>query len=81
VLNYKTQQNRLFPLIASAYAFRFVGEWLKSLYTDVTQRLQANDFSTLAEAHACTAGLKSVTTSATAVCSIILTFPVFKIPP
>lgn len=66
VLNYKTQQNRLFPLIASAYAFRFVGEWLKSLYTDVTQRLQANDFSTLAEAHACTAGLKSVTTSATA---------------
>ncbi|KAF3324707.1 peroxisomal acyl-coenzyme A oxidase 1-like isoform X1 [Carex littledalei] len=66
VINYKTQQNRLFPLIASAYAFRFVGEWLKSLYTDVTQRLQANDFSTLAEAHACTAGLKSLTTSFTA---------------
>jgi len=53
-------------LLASAYAFRFVGEWLKWLYTDVTQRLQANDFSTLPEAHACTAGLKSLTTSATA---------------
>ncbi|KAJ3672552.1 hypothetical protein LUZ60_007273 [Juncus effusus] len=66
VLDYKTQQNRLFPLIASAYAFRFVGEWLKSLYTDVTQRLAANDFSTLPEAHACTAGLKSLTTSVTA---------------
>ncbi|XP_020114775.1 peroxisomal acyl-coenzyme A oxidase 1-like [Ananas comosus] len=66
VLDYKTQQSRLFPLLASAYAFRFVGEWLKWLYTDVTQRLQANDFSTLPEAHACTAGLKSVTTSATA---------------
>ncbi|GMQ04841.1 hypothetical protein CsSME_00050119 [Camellia sinensis var. sinensis] len=66
VIDYKTQQNRLFPLLASAYAFRFVGEWLKWLYTDVTQRLQTNDFSTLPEAHACTAGLKSVTTTATA---------------
>ena len=54
-------------MLASAYAFRFVGEWLKWLYTDVTQRLQANDFSTLPEAHSCTAGLKSLTTSATAV--------------
>ncbi|XP_039005363.1 peroxisomal acyl-coenzyme A oxidase 1-like [Hibiscus syriacus] len=66
VIDYKTQQNRLFPLLASAYAFRFVGEWLQWLYTDVTQRLQANDFSTLPEVHACTAGLKSITTSATA---------------
>lgn len=66
VIDYKTQQNRLFPLLASAYAFRFVGEWLNWLYRDVTQRLQANDFSTLPEAHACTAGLKSLTTSVTA---------------
>ena len=53
--------------MASAYAFRFVGEWLSWLCTDVTQRLLAKDFSTLPEAHACTAGLKSLTTSATAV--------------
>ncbi|KAK6157947.1 hypothetical protein DH2020_005261 [Rehmannia glutinosa] len=66
VIDYKTQQSRLFPLLASAYAFRFVGEWLEWLYTDVMQRLQANDFSTLPEAHACTAGLKSLTTSVTA---------------
>ncbi|GJN01184.1 hypothetical protein PR202_ga18429 [Eleusine coracana subsp. coracana] len=65
VLNYKTQQSRLFPLLASAYAFRFVGDWLKWLYTDVTQKLEAKDFSTLQEVHACTAGLKAVTTSAT----------------
>ncbi|XP_039053192.1 peroxisomal acyl-coenzyme A oxidase 1-like [Hibiscus syriacus] len=63
VIDYKTQQNRLFPLLASAYAFRFVGEWLKWLYTDVTRRLEANDFSTLPEVHACTAGLKSITTT------------------
>ncbi|MED6113619.1 acyl-coenzyme A oxidase [Stylosanthes scabra] len=66
VLDYKTQQARLFPLLASAYAFRFVGEWLKWLYMDVMKRLQAGDFSTLPEAHACTAGLKSLTTSVTA---------------
>ncbi|PRQ44617.1 putative acyl-CoA oxidase [Rosa chinensis] len=66
VIDYKTQQSRLFPLLASAYAFRFVGEWLKWLYTDLIQKLEANDFSTLPEAHACTAGLKSLTTSAAA---------------
>ncbi|XP_047325893.1 peroxisomal acyl-coenzyme A oxidase 1-like [Impatiens glandulifera] len=66
VIDYKTQQSRLFPLLASAYAFRFIGEWLQWLYLDVTARLQANDFSTLPEAHACTAGLKSLTTAATA---------------
>ncbi|WOG86311.1 hypothetical protein DCAR_0205513 [Daucus carota subsp. sativus] len=66
VIDYKTQQNRLFPLLASAYAFRFVAEWLHWLYGDVTDRLKVNDFSTLQEAHACTAGLKSLTTSATA---------------
>ncbi|KAK4728480.1 hypothetical protein R3W88_021468 [Solanum pinnatisectum] len=66
VIDYKTQQSRLFPLLASAYAFRFVGEWLKWFYTDVTQRLQANDFSTLPELHATTAGIKSLTTTATA---------------
>lgn len=55
-------------MLASAYAFRFVGDWLKWLYTDVTQKLEAKDYSTLQETHACTAGLKAVTTSATAVC-------------
>ncbi|KMZ63073.1 Acyl-CoA oxidase [Zostera marina] len=65
VIDYKTQQSRLFPLLASAYAFRFVGEWLNWLYGDVTERLQAGDFSTLPETHACTSGLKSVITTAT----------------
>ncbi|CAM8988893.1 unnamed protein product [Rhodiola kirilowii] len=63
VIDYKTQQGRLFPLLASAFAFRFVGEWLKWLYMDVVKRLDAKDFSTLPEAHACTAGLKSLTTT------------------
>ncbi|KAL5705709.1 acyl-CoA oxidase [Ranunculus cassubicifolius] len=53
----QTRQRRLFPLLATAYAYRFVGEWLKWLYMDVTQRLLA---------HTCAAGLKSLTTSTTA---------------
>ncbi|KAL3513103.1 hypothetical protein ACH5RR_025820 [Cinchona calisaya] len=60
------QGSRLFPLLASAYAFKFFVEWL---YTDVTQKLQANDFSTLPKAQACTAGLKSLLHGA-ALCSL-----------
>lgn len=68
-------------MLASAYAFRFIGEWLKWLYTDVTQRLQANDFSTLPEAHACTAGLKSLTTTATAVSVKLIQITSFPVKP
>lgn len=66
VLDYMTQQSRLFPLLATAYAYRFLGEWMAWLYSDVMARLEGKDFSTLPEVHACTAGLKSITTSATA---------------
>ena len=62
-----TQQSRLFPLLATAYAYRFLGEWMTWLYADVMTRLENKDFTTLAEVHACTAGLKSLTTSTTAV--------------
>lgn len=66
-------------MLASAYAFRFIGEWLKWLYADVTRRLQANDFSTLPEAHACTAGLKSLTTTTTAVSVYLIHVPTLLI--
>lgn len=66
VLDYMTQQNRLFPLLATAYAYRFLGVWMAWLYSDVMARLENKDFSTLPEVHACTAGLKSITTSVTA---------------
>lgn len=66
VLNYMTQQQRLFPLLAAAYAFQFSAHWLKGLYDDVVARLKKNDFSTLQEVHSCTASLKALTTSVTA---------------
>lgn len=66
VIDYMTQKSRLFPLLATTYAYRFLGEWMSWLYSDVMARLERKDFSTLAEVHACTAGLKSITTSTTA---------------
>lgn len=69
MLDYATQQQRLFPLLASVYAFQFAAHWLQWLYDDVQRQLKTNDFSTLREIHACTAGLKALTTSVTAVSS------------
>jgi acyl-CoA oxidase len=66
VIDYATQQSRLFPLLATVYAFRFTGEWMGWLYADILKRLAANDFSTLPEVHASTSGLKSICTSITA---------------
>lgn len=74
VIDYRTQQSGLFPLLATVYAYRAVGFWMKLLYADVMERLNNNDFSTLPEVHACTAGLKSITTSATAVSFMLLPF-------
>ncbi|KAH7431891.1 hypothetical protein KP509_08G071700 [Ceratopteris richardii] len=59
-------QSRLFPLLATAYAYRFLGQWMSSLYSDTMACFENNDFSTLPEVHACTAGLKSIATSTTA---------------
>lgn len=66
VLDYPTQQQKIFPLLASAYAFRFVGQWMESLYSEVMYQFENNNFSALAEIHACTSGLKALTTSVTA---------------
>eukprot|EP00897_Mesotaenium_endlicherianum_P001166 jgi/Mesen1/1104/ME000123S00271 len=66
ILDYKTQQHALLPLLATAYAFLFVGRWMMRLYRDTAPRLAAGDYSTLPEVHACTAGLKALTTTATA---------------
>ncbi|CAI5537493.1 unnamed protein product [Closterium sp. Naga37s-1] len=66
VMDYQTQQMRLLPLIASAYAFLFAGKWMAELYSDVVARIKRGDYSTLPEVHAATAGLKALTTAATA---------------
>uniref|UniRef100_A0A0C9S4N3 Acyl-coenzyme A oxidase n=1 Tax=Wollemia nobilis TaxID=56998 RepID=A0A0C9S4N3_9CONI len=66
VLDYITQQQKLFPLLATAYAFRIAGQWMELLYSEVMSQFESNNFSGLAEIHACTSGLKAITTSVTA---------------
>ncbi|XP_030638493.1 peroxisomal acyl-coenzyme A oxidase 1 isoform X1 [Chanos chanos] len=62
ILDYQTQQYKLFPLLATAYAFRFVGQYMSQTYHRITGDINQGDFSELPELHALSAGLKAFTT-------------------
>ncbi|KAJ1962346.1 hypothetical protein GGI12_002701 [Dipsacomyces acuminosporus] len=66
VLDYQTQQHRLFPLLAQAYAFSITGHWMAREYHSLMAALQKGDDSTLADVHAYSTGLKSYTTKVVA---------------
>ncbi|XP_032648770.1 peroxisomal acyl-coenzyme A oxidase 1 isoform X2 [Chelonoidis abingdonii] len=61
ILDYQTQQYKLFPLLATAYAFHFVGAYMKMTYHRITGDINEGDLSELPELHALTAGLKAFT--------------------
>ncbi|XP_030389818.1 peroxisomal acyl-coenzyme A oxidase 1 isoform X3 [Gopherus evgoodei] len=61
ILDYQTQQYKLFPLLATAYAFHFVGAYIKMTYHRITGDINEGDLSELPELHALTAGLKAFT--------------------
>uniref|UniRef100_A0A3Q3XE96 Acyl-coenzyme A oxidase n=1 Tax=Mola mola TaxID=94237 RepID=A0A3Q3XE96_MOLML len=62
ILDYQTQQYKLFPVLAMAYAFTFVGQYMKQTYLRISGDINAGDFSELPELHALSAGLKAFTT-------------------
>uniref|UniRef100_A0A665XAA9 Acyl-coenzyme A oxidase n=1 Tax=Echeneis naucrates TaxID=173247 RepID=A0A665XAA9_ECHNA len=62
ILDYQTQQYKLFPLLATAYAFIFVGQYMRKTYHRITGDINQGDFSELPELHALSAGLKAFTT-------------------
>ncbi|XP_072318611.1 peroxisomal acyl-coenzyme A oxidase 1 isoform X1 [Eucyclogobius newberryi] len=62
ILDYQTQQYKLFPLLATAYAFTFVGQYMNQTYHRITGDINQGDFSELPELHALSAGLKAFTT-------------------
>lgn len=62
ILDYQTQQYKLFPLLATAYAFTFVGQYMKQTYNRISGDINEGDFSELPELHALSAGLKAFTT-------------------
>uniref|UniRef100_A0A8C2UI88 Acyl-coenzyme A oxidase n=1 Tax=Coturnix japonica TaxID=93934 RepID=A0A8C2UI88_COTJA len=61
ILDYQTQQYKLFPLLATAYAFHFVGAYIKDTYHRISGDIHEGDLSELPELHALTAGLKAFT--------------------
>uniref|UniRef100_A0A674NME6 Acyl-coenzyme A oxidase n=1 Tax=Takifugu rubripes TaxID=31033 RepID=A0A674NME6_TAKRU len=62
ILNFQTQQHKLFPVLATAYAFTFVGQYMKQTYNRISGDIHAGDYSGLPELHALSAGLKAFTT-------------------
>ncbi|KAM4585468.1 peroxisomal acyl-coenzyme A oxidase 1 isoform 2-T2 [Odontesthes bonariensis] len=62
ILDYQTQQYKLFPLLAMAYAFTFVGQYMTKIYHRISGDINQGDFSELPELHALSAGLKAFTT-------------------
>ncbi|OXB81125.1 UNVERIFIED_CONTAM: hypothetical protein H355_005055 [Colinus virginianus] len=61
ILDYQTQQYKLFPLLATAFAFHFVGAYIKDTYHRISGDIHEGDLSELPELHALTAGLKAFT--------------------
>lgn len=49
ILDYQTQQYKLFPLLAMSYAFTFVGQYMKETYHRITGDINQGDFSELPE--------------------------------
>ncbi|XP_068606681.1 peroxisomal acyl-coenzyme A oxidase 1 [Brachionichthys hirsutus] len=62
ILDYQAQQYKLFPLLATAYAFQFVSQYMTRTYHRISEDISEGDFSKLPELHALAAGLKAFTT-------------------
>lgn len=64
VLNYPTVQVRILPLLATTFALHYTGEAMYKLYYGTRKAIeQSGDFSSLAEMHAASSGLKSLCTT------------------
>ncbi|KAJ8322036.1 hypothetical protein KUTeg_000507 [Tegillarca granosa] len=59
ILDYQTQQYKLFPLVATAYAMRFVGRQMSNIYLDINKEITQGNLDSLSELHALSAGLKA----------------------
>ncbi|XP_003391494.1 PREDICTED: peroxisomal acyl-coenzyme A oxidase 1-like, partial [Amphimedon queenslandica] len=60
VLDYQTQQFKLFPLLASAYAMKFASQYMLKLYVGITGEIAEGNLESLPELHATSAGLKAL---------------------
>lgn len=63
VIDYKTQQYKLLPGLALAFALKFCFDHVWSLFQESQNKIAAGDLSMLPELHAITSGLKAFSTS------------------
>lgn len=49
ILDYQTQQYKIFPVIAMSLAYKFAASWLWDVYNDVTSQLELGDLERLPE--------------------------------
>ncbi|XP_041975385.1 probable peroxisomal acyl-coenzyme A oxidase 1 [Aricia agestis] len=68
ILDYVTQQHKLFIGIATVHAYKTSAEWIWQMYNNVTAELESGDMERLPELHALSCCLKSVCTSDAAAC-------------
>lgn len=67
IMDHVTQQNKLFPNIARAVAFKFVADRIWQLYIEITSEMKAGNLGRISEIHALSSGIKAVTTLDTTV--------------
>lgn len=63
IIDYVTQQYKLFPLISTYFAFQYSATWLWNVYNNVTSELEAGQLESLPELHAIACCLKAVSTA------------------
>ncbi|XP_041975110.1 probable peroxisomal acyl-coenzyme A oxidase 1 isoform X2 [Aricia agestis] len=68
ILDYRTQQHKLFICIATAHALQLAARWLWKTFTDVLADLREGNVEKLPELHALSSCLKSVSTSDASTC-------------
>uniref|UniRef100_H9H7D6 Acyl-coenzyme A oxidase n=1 Tax=Monodelphis domestica TaxID=13616 RepID=H9H7D6_MONDO len=59
ILDYQTQQQKLFPQLAMAYAFHFVNNSVVEFFNDAYQGIISGDTASLPELHALSSGMKA----------------------
>jgi acyl-CoA oxidase len=63
IIDFQTQQYKLFVPLAATYAYWFAGLKMRSAYLQLEQELRNDDTSSLPELHATSAGVKAFTTA------------------
>ncbi|CAJ0923082.1 unnamed protein product, partial [Mesorhabditis belari] len=60
ILEYQTQQHRLFTALARGFAYRLVGDEVKNLYEKIAEEVKHGNVEQLADLHALLSGMKSI---------------------